>query len=107
MGRKFLAEAARIGIRVSAVPYPMDRADTALQDLRDDRVNGASGPGELIAVRARCPIQLALRTSAGHSSQLGEQAHRQSLIRENTLKAKAPTVPQSIHVETLSQGPWR
>jgi propanol-preferring alcohol dehydrogenase len=41
-GEEFLAEAARIGIRVSAVPYPMDRADTALQDLRDDRVNGAA-----------------------------------------------------------------
>ncbi len=41
-GEEFLAEAARIRIRVSAVPYPMDRADDALQDLRDDRVNGAA-----------------------------------------------------------------
>lgn len=41
-GEEFLAEAARIGIRVSAVTYPMDRADTALGDLRDDRVNGAA-----------------------------------------------------------------
>ena len=41
-GEEFLAEAARIRIRVSAVPYPMDQADTALQDLRDDRVNGAA-----------------------------------------------------------------
>jgi alcohol dehydrogenase, propanol-preferring len=41
-GEDFLAEAARIGIRVSAVPYPMERADTALQDLRDDRVHGAA-----------------------------------------------------------------
>jgi alcohol dehydrogenase, propanol-preferring len=41
-GEEFLAEAARIHIRVSAVPYPMDRADDALQDLRDDRVNGAA-----------------------------------------------------------------
>ena len=41
-GEEFLAEAARIGIRVSAVPYPMDRADDALRDLRDDRVNGAA-----------------------------------------------------------------
>ena len=41
-GEEFLAEAARIGLRVSAVPYPMDRADAALQDLRDDRVNGAA-----------------------------------------------------------------
>ena len=41
-GEEFLAEAARIGIRVSAVPYPMDRADAALRDLRQDRVNGAA-----------------------------------------------------------------
>jgi alcohol dehydrogenase, propanol-preferring len=41
-GEAFLAEAARIGIRVSAVPYPMDRADTALEDLRNDQVNGAA-----------------------------------------------------------------
>ncbi len=41
-GEEFLAEAARIGLRVSAVPYPMDRADAALRDLRDDRVNGAA-----------------------------------------------------------------
>ena len=41
-GEDFLAEAARIRIRVSAVPYPMDRADDALQDLREDRVNGAA-----------------------------------------------------------------
>ena len=41
-GEDFLAEAARIGLRVSAVPYPMDRADAALRDLRDDRVNGAA-----------------------------------------------------------------
>jgi propanol-preferring alcohol dehydrogenase len=41
-GEEFLAEAARIGLRVSAVPYPMDRADAALRDLHDDRVNGAA-----------------------------------------------------------------
>ena len=41
-GEEFLAEAARIGLRVSAVPYAMDRADAALRDLRDDRVNGAA-----------------------------------------------------------------
>jgi len=41
-GEAFLAEAARIGVRVSAVPYPMDRADDALRDLRHDRVNGAA-----------------------------------------------------------------
>ena len=29
-------------MRVSATPYPMDRADAALRDLRHDRVNGAA-----------------------------------------------------------------
>ena len=41
-GEEFLAEAARIGLRVSAVPYPMGQADVALRDLRQDRVNGAA-----------------------------------------------------------------
>ncbi len=41
-GEAFLAEAARIGLRVSATPYPMDRADAALRDLSHDRVNGAA-----------------------------------------------------------------
>jgi len=41
-GEEFLAEAARIHLRVSATPYPMDRADAALRDLSADRVNGAA-----------------------------------------------------------------
>jgi len=41
-GEEFLAEAARIRMRVSAVAYPMERADAALRDLRHDRVNGAA-----------------------------------------------------------------
>jgi propanol-preferring alcohol dehydrogenase len=41
-GEEFLAEAARIRLQVSAVPYPMARADEALRDLREDRVNGAA-----------------------------------------------------------------
>ncbi len=41
-GEEFLAEAARIHLRVAAVPYPMDRADEALRDLREDRINGAA-----------------------------------------------------------------
>jgi propanol-preferring alcohol dehydrogenase len=41
-GREFLALAADIGIRVSAVPYPFDRADRALADLAHDRVDGAA-----------------------------------------------------------------
>ena len=36
--------AARIGIRVSTVPYAFDRADRALADLAHDRVNGAAVP---------------------------------------------------------------
>jgi propanol-preferring alcohol dehydrogenase len=41
-GEDFLAEAARLGLRVAATPYPMDRADAALRDLAHDRVNGAA-----------------------------------------------------------------
>ncbi len=41
-GEEFLAEAARIRLRVSAVPYAMTHADAALRDLRDDRINGAA-----------------------------------------------------------------
>jgi propanol-preferring alcohol dehydrogenase len=41
-GTEFLELAARIGIAVSATPYPFDRADQALSDLAHDRVNGAA-----------------------------------------------------------------
>ena len=41
-GEEFLNEAARIGVRVTTSPYPMDRADEALRDLAHDRVNGAA-----------------------------------------------------------------
>ncbi len=41
-GEEFLAEAARIHLRVSVVEYPMAQADAALRDLRHDRVNGAA-----------------------------------------------------------------
>ncbi len=41
-GEEFLAEAARIGVHVTTAPYPMAEADTALRDLRHDRVNGAA-----------------------------------------------------------------
>jgi propanol-preferring alcohol dehydrogenase len=41
-GIEFLELAARIPVRVSATPYPMDRADEALTDLADDRVNGVA-----------------------------------------------------------------
>ena len=41
-GRDFLALAARIGLRVTTTPYPLDQANQALQDLAHDRVNGAA-----------------------------------------------------------------
>jgi propanol-preferring alcohol dehydrogenase len=41
-GQGFLTEAARVGLHVSATPYPVDRADDALRDLAHDRVNGAA-----------------------------------------------------------------
>jgi propanol-preferring alcohol dehydrogenase len=41
-GTEFLEAAARIGIEVSTVPYPMDQANRALSDLAHDRVNGAA-----------------------------------------------------------------
>jgi propanol-preferring alcohol dehydrogenase len=41
-GNQFLEVAARIGIQVSTVAYPFDRADQALADLAHGRVNGAA-----------------------------------------------------------------
>ena len=41
-GEEFLAKAARIGIRVETVPYPLDQADVALRDLAHDRFTGAA-----------------------------------------------------------------
>jgi propanol-preferring alcohol dehydrogenase len=41
-GEEFLELAARIPVRVSANPYPMDQANEALADLAEDRVNGAA-----------------------------------------------------------------
>ncbi len=41
-GGQFLAIAARIGIRVEAVPYPLARADEALRDLSHERFTGAA-----------------------------------------------------------------
>jgi len=41
-GEEFLERAARIGLRVSTTPYPLDRADQALSDLAHDRVTGAA-----------------------------------------------------------------
>jgi propanol-preferring alcohol dehydrogenase len=41
-GEEFLELAARIPIRVTTSPYPLDRADDALRDLATDRVAGAA-----------------------------------------------------------------
>jgi propanol-preferring alcohol dehydrogenase len=41
-GREFLALAARIGIRAVVTPYSLNRADQALSDLAEGRVNGAA-----------------------------------------------------------------
>ncbi|MEV6162963.1 zinc-binding alcohol dehydrogenase family protein [Streptomyces sp. NPDC052052] len=41
-GREFLALAGRVGIRATVTPYPLSRADRALEDLAGDRVNGAA-----------------------------------------------------------------
>ena len=41
-GEAFLAVAARIGIRVETVAYPLAEAEVALRDLAHDRFNGAA-----------------------------------------------------------------
>lgn len=41
-GEEFLALAARLGVRVTTTPYPLDAADRALADLAADRVTGAA-----------------------------------------------------------------
>jgi propanol-preferring alcohol dehydrogenase len=41
-GNAFLEAAARVPVRVSAVPYPFERAPDALRDLAEDRVRGAA-----------------------------------------------------------------
>ena len=57
-GEEFLALAADIGVRVSAVPYPFERADRALGDLAHDRVDGAAvlrGGGRVRTPRSSRP----------------------------------------------------
>jgi propanol-preferring alcohol dehydrogenase len=41
-GEEFLALAARLGLRVTTTPYPLEAADRALADLASDRVRGAA-----------------------------------------------------------------
>jgi propanol-preferring alcohol dehydrogenase len=41
-GEEFLALAARLGLRVTTTPYPLEAADRALADLASDRVTGAA-----------------------------------------------------------------
>jgi propanol-preferring alcohol dehydrogenase len=40
--REFLELAGRHRLRISTTPYPLDKADQALADLAEDRVNGAA-----------------------------------------------------------------
>jgi propanol-preferring alcohol dehydrogenase len=41
-GEEFLERAARIPVRVSTAPYPLDQADEALSDLAHDRFTGSA-----------------------------------------------------------------
>ena len=41
-GEEFLALASRLGLRVTAQPYPLGDADRALADLAHGRVTGAA-----------------------------------------------------------------
>ena len=41
-GNEFLEIAARIGIKVTTSPYPLEEADAALRDVAHDRVTGAA-----------------------------------------------------------------
>ncbi len=41
-GAEFLARAARYGLRTTVTPYPLGQADRALDDLANDRVDGAA-----------------------------------------------------------------
>jgi propanol-preferring alcohol dehydrogenase len=41
-GEEFLALAARLGVEVATVPYPLGAADRALSDLAADRITGAA-----------------------------------------------------------------
>jgi propanol-preferring alcohol dehydrogenase len=41
-GEEFLALAANLGVTVTTTPYPLDRADRALEDLAADQVTGAA-----------------------------------------------------------------
>ncbi len=41
-GEEFLRLAARIGVRVTTTPYPLEKANEALADLAHDRVRGAA-----------------------------------------------------------------
>ncbi|KPK53703.1 MAG: hypothetical protein AMJ59_25605 [Gammaproteobacteria bacterium SG8_31] len=40
--REFLALAPKIPVRTHTVPYPLDRANEALEDLRHGRLSGAA-----------------------------------------------------------------
>jgi propanol-preferring alcohol dehydrogenase len=41
-GLDFLPVAARAGVQTTTVPYPLERANEALRDLREGRLQGAA-----------------------------------------------------------------
>jgi propanol-preferring alcohol dehydrogenase len=41
-GEEFLALAPKVPVRIAAVPYRLDQANTALDDLRTGRLQGAA-----------------------------------------------------------------
>ena len=93
-GEAFLAEAARIGVRVSVTPYPMDRG-------RRRAARPAPRPGQ----RRRRPGCLSRRRAQAGRSPTTAPADRRA--RPYARPLEAPTVPQPIDVKALSQGPWR
>ena len=76
----------------------MARADEALRDLAHDHVNGAA---VLVAEtpRHRRIVEASETPASGVSAPTRTHGFRE--------ERKAPTVPQSIDVKALSQGPWR
>ncbi|MEW6363091.1 MAG: zinc-dependent alcohol dehydrogenase family protein [Acidobacteriota bacterium] len=51
-GEEFLALAPKVPVRTEVIPYPLEEADQALEDLREGRFNGAA----VIVTRADGPV---------------------------------------------------
>ena len=96
-GEEFLAEAARIGLRVSAVPYPMARR-------RRRPPRPARRPGQ----RGSCAGDVTAATAVSRlNCDPGDEGRISLEQGQRSPESKTPTVPQSIRVKALSQGPWR